>query len=158
MSDDLLLGIGQDADDRGRIRGTQVSLFDVSDLSDPVRIDQVTLEKGSNSTVEYDHRAFLHWAATGLAVLPIQSWGWDEGREKDEVFFGAIAVDVDTDGDLELMGEIVHPGGSSDGDVWDWQAQILRSVVVDGSLYTLSAKGLLKSDLNTLSDEAFVDF
>ena len=156
LGDGTLLGIGQDADDQGRVKGTQVSLFDVSDITDPVRLDQVSLNQGTNSTVEYDHRAFLYWADTGLAVLPVQSWGWDEGRSKDEVFFGALAVDVDTD--LEIMGRISHPGGSSDGEFWDWQAQIQRSVVVDGALYTVSAKGILKSDLNTLSEDAWVAF
>jgi uncharacterized secreted protein with C-terminal beta-propeller domain len=157
VSDELLLGVGQDADERGRIKGTQVSLFDVSDLSDPVRVDQVTLGEG-NSTVEYDHRAFLHWPETGLAVLPVQSWNWDERTDKESVFFGALGVDVDLDGDLEMIGEIVHPGGSSDGDFWDWQAQIQRSVVVGDALYTVSHKGILKSDLNTLSDEVWVPF
>ena len=57
LGDDLLLGVGQDADERGRVEGTQVSIFDVSDPANPERIAQLTLAKGSNSAVEYDHRA-----------------------------------------------------------------------------------------------------
>ena len=79
---DLLLGVGQDADERGRTKGTQLSLFDVSDPADPRRIDQVTLADGT-SEVEYDHHAFLHWPATGLTVVPFQRWFWGEPGGSD---------------------------------------------------------------------------
>ncbi len=157
VSDGLLLGVGQDATEEGRTLGTQVSLFDISDLENPRRIDQITLGEG-NSSVEYDHRAFLHWPETGLTVLPVQSWSWDERSGKEEVFFGAFGVDVDPEGELRPMGKITHPGGSSDGDAWDWMAQIQRSVVVDDSLFTVSLKGILESDLDSLDDQVWVPF
>lgn len=56
-----LLGIGQDADNSGRTRGTQISLFDVSDSSNPLRLDKVDI--GGASAAEYDHKAFLWWPA-----------------------------------------------------------------------------------------------
>ena len=40
---DLLLGVGQDASLEGRVEGLQVSLFDVSDPTDPIRVAQVRL-------------------------------------------------------------------------------------------------------------------
>jgi uncharacterized secreted protein with C-terminal beta-propeller domain len=157
LGDDLLLGVGQDATEEGRIQGTQVSIFDVSDLSDPQRIDQFTLAKGSNSSVEFDHRAFLYWAPEDLVVIPIQRWQWHEDDGKEEVFFGAIGIDV-TGGDIDEVGPIVHPGGESDKGVWDWMAQIQRSIVIGDDLYTVSMKGLLRSDLQTLEDEVFLNF
>ena len=157
LGNDLLLGVGQDADEQGRIEGTQVSIFDVSDLANPVRISKLTLAKNSNSTVEYDHRAFLYWEPADLAVIPVQSWSWDEREDIEEVFFGAIALDVSS-GDLREIGSIIHPGGVSDNGSWDWHAQIQRSIVVGEDLYTLSMKGLLLSDLDTLEDEVFLNF
>ena len=38
IGEDLLLGIGQDASEEGRPTGTQLSLFDVSDLRKPTRL------------------------------------------------------------------------------------------------------------------------
>ena len=157
LGDDLLLGVGQDADEQGRIEGTQVSIFDVSDLSDPERIAQLTLGKDTNSQVEFDHRAFLYWSPEDLVVIPIQSWHWDEREGKEEVFFGALGIDVGG-GDLDEIGPIVHPGGESDEGVWDWMAQIQRSIVIGDDLYTVSMKGLLRSDLRTLEDEVFLNF
>ncbi len=74
------------------------------------------------------------------------------------MFFGAFGVDVDPEGELRKVGAISHPGGSSDADAWDWMAQIQRSVVVDDSLFTVSLKGILESDLDSLDDQVWVPF
>ncbi len=152
VGEGLLLGVGQDADDDGVVRGTQVSLFDVAELSDPVRLDTHTLGEGTNSSVEYDHHAFLYWE--GLAVIPVQQWRWD-GKSED-VFVGAIGLEVGDDGTLREVAEISHADGRGKG--WDGGAQILRSLVVDDSLYTISHTGILQSSLDTLEEQARLDF
>jgi uncharacterized secreted protein with C-terminal beta-propeller domain len=152
VGDGLLLGVGQDASDTGQIKGTQVSLFDVSDPSDPVRVDTITLSEGSSSEVEYDHHAFLYWPETGLGVIPVQQWWWDS--EKETAFFGAVGFGIDGDA-LDEIRRIAHPGGD---DGWDHRAHIRRSIVIDGSLYTVSDSGIMKSDLDDLREEAWLGF
>lgn len=154
VGEGLLMGVGQDATDDGRVQGTQVSIFDVSDLSDPARIDTYTLSEGTSSQVEYDHHAFLYW--DDLAVIPVQQWWWDEDQGKDRAFIGAVALRVADDGEMSEAGKIVHPGG--DRTQWNWRAQILRSVAIGDSLYTISAEGILRSNLETLDEEAWTDF
>jgi hypothetical protein len=154
LADGLLMGVGQDATDEGQVRGTQVSVFDVGDLSDPKRIDTYTLGEGTNSQVEYDHHAFLYW--DDLAVIPVQQWWWDDGVGKEEAFMGAVGLRVGENGELSEVGTIVHPGG--DQVEWDWRAQVLRSIAIGESLYTISAKGILQSDLESLEDQAWLDF
>ena len=78
VGDGLLLGVGQDASKQGRIRGTQISLFDISDLDDPTRLHAERLGRDTHSEVEYDHHAFLWWPARSLAVLPVYGYGFDE--------------------------------------------------------------------------------
>jgi hypothetical protein len=151
VGEGMVLGVGQDATDDGQVRGTQVSVFDVSDLSDPVRLDTYTLGEGTNSQAEYDHHAFLYW--NGLAVVPVQQWWWD--GSKDSGFMGAVGLSVGADGELTELGKVVHPGGDKN---WDGRAQILRSVVVADSVYTISSKGMMKSSLDTLDTEAWLDF
>jgi uncharacterized secreted protein with C-terminal beta-propeller domain len=153
VGDGLIMGIGQDATDEGRIQGTQVSLFDVSDPANPMRIDQITLSEGTNSQLEYDHHAFLYWGPTGLAMVPIQQYMWDE--DKEEVFFGAIGFNVDGNG-LSEVRRFAHPGG--DSGEWDYRAQILRSVVVGDRVYTVSVKGIMTIDLNSLDEIDFLGF
>ncbi len=153
VGDGLLLGIGQDATETGQIQGTQVSLFDVSDPASPTRLDQITLSEGSSSQVEYDHHAFLYWEPTGLAMVPVQQWFWDE--DKDDVFFGAVGFELDG-ADLSEVRRFAHPGGESQE--WDWRAQITRSIVIGDKLYTISNKGIMSSDLATLDELSFLGF
>lgn len=152
LGEDLLLGVGQDATDTGQVLGTQVSVFDVSDPSNPERVDTYTLSEGSNSQVEYDHHAFLYWG--DLAVIPVQQYWWD-GKEETG-FSGALGLRVGSDGELQEVDRVIHPGG--DGKSWDYQAQILRTMVVGDSLYTISPKGVMKSALDTLDEQAWLDF
>lgn len=155
IGDDLLLGVGQDATEQGRTLGTQVSLFDVGDLDNPKRIAKLNLTDGGNSTVEYDHRAFLYWDKTGTVILPVQQYEWHTDHQ--HVFLGAMAVEVGGD-DLAKIGTLAHPGGQTRTGSYDWAAQIQRSIVVGDSLYTISLKGVMKTSLDSLSQEAWVPF
>jgi uncharacterized secreted protein with C-terminal beta-propeller domain len=143
---DLLLGVGQDAGSDGRVRGTQVSLFDVSDPAKPARVAARALSDGSSSDVEFDHRAFLWWGAKDLAVVPVSAYG-DGSRAP---FLGAIGFGV-TRAAITERGRIQHP----DAQV---PAQVTRSMVVGNRLFTLSDRGLLASDLETLQPGPWLPF
>jgi uncharacterized secreted protein with C-terminal beta-propeller domain len=72
LGDRLLLGVGQDATTQGRVLGTQVSTFDLSDLSAPVPVDTM-VEPRSYSEVETDSRQFTYLPELRTAVLPLMS-------------------------------------------------------------------------------------
>jgi uncharacterized secreted protein with C-terminal beta-propeller domain len=160
VGDGLLLGVGQDATEEGRTLGTQISLFDVSDAANPTRIHNYTFDDGY-STVEWDHRAFLHWPQTGLTVIPISAWSWDEETETESGFVGAIAVRATEDG-IEEVGRITHNPKeiADDADVEEfwWGPNIERSMVIGDSLYTYSYDGVLQSDLETVEPGPYVSF
>jgi beta propeller domain-containing protein len=143
---DRLLGVGQDATEEGRAQGSQAVLFDVSDPAAPKLLGRLALGGSSSSTVEYDHRAFLHWPPTGLAVLPLQSYG-ERGSDR---FAGAVGLGV-TRGGLREAGRIVHEGPPG-------TVPISRSLVAAGRLFTLSERGILASDLSSLAPIAWVPF
>ncbi len=141
----LLLGVGQEATSEGRLAGPQVSLFDVSDPARPARLAQKQLAANGSTATEYDPHAFLYWAPTRLAVLPVQTYGG--GRSAA----AAVGLHV-TRGGLAEAGRATHPG--TDGQ----DAPIERSLVVDGRLFTLSYAGLGVNDLGTLAPLAFTPF
>ncbi len=58
IGDDRLLGIGQDADDLGQTLGAQAAVFDVTDLTRPVRLDQRSFGPLTHAGAEDDPRAF----------------------------------------------------------------------------------------------------
>ena len=154
VGDGLLLGVGQDATEEGRRTGAQVSLFDVSDPASPRRLDQVGLGVGS-TTAEFDHHAFLWWAPRGLAVLPLQTY--------DPVPSSvAVGLSVDAGRGLGEAGRITHPqsgpGGGADKVAVEGTNFIQRSLVIGDALYTVSAAGILASDLGDLTERAWVGF
>jgi len=135
VGDDLLLGVGQEATDDGRVQGLQLSLFDVRDLAHPTRLHKLQLgARFSSSAVEWDHHAFLWWPATSLAVLPIES----------EPFSGAAGFRVSRAG-IEAVGRIAHEGST-------------RSVVVGDRLFTLSELGVKVSALDGFGERGRVAF
>jgi uncharacterized secreted protein with C-terminal beta-propeller domain len=143
VGDDLLLGIGQDATDEGRLVGAQASLFDVSDLRSPKRLDSLSLGKGW-SEAEQTHHAFLWWPKTRLAVLPLQSYG-------DAPFVGALGLRVQRSGGISIAGRVTHPTDR----VPAGSVAIRRSVVVGDVLYTVSDAGVRGSSLATFADLGF---
>ena len=68
-SDTRLIGIGRQADAMGHVGGTQVSLFDVSDLAAPTRLATFALT-AAVSDAEFDPHAFLYWPGSHLVVVP----------------------------------------------------------------------------------------
>ena len=100
VGDGLLVGVGRDADEDGRIQGFKLSLFDVSDPADPIEIDTWTLAD-AQSGVEWDHRAFLWWAPEQLMAVPVWSW-------RNEVPGGAAVFEVTAEAGLDYQGLITH--------------------------------------------------
>ncbi len=92
-----LIGIGQEGTEDGRTLGAKVSLFDVSDPSDPREVDNWVMED-SYTDVEWDHHAFLYWAPEQIMVMPLQDWS--------DNFAGAVVLKLD-DG-IREFGRIDH--------------------------------------------------
>ena len=100
LGPDHILGIGQEATNDGRTTGAKITLFDVSNLANPVDVDTWTAPN-SWTDAEWDHKAFLWWAPENLAVLPVQNW--------QEQFWGAVAFRIDLEaGTIEEAGRVSH--------------------------------------------------
>jgi hypothetical protein len=103
-----LVGVGQDADLRGGTRGAQAALFDVSDLTDPRRLDTVGYGFGTTAGAATDPRQFT-WLPDRRTVLTVIAddakgrTGWVSVLELDggdmenrmvEVEYGEEVADV----------------------------------------------------------------
>ncbi|XTZ13241.1 beta-propeller domain-containing protein [Micromonospora echinospora] len=134
-----LLGVGQEADERGTRQGLLVSLFDVTDPARPTRIAHYH-RAGSHSPAEHDPHALLFWPASGLVVLPVSGPG--SGGQ------GALVLRIDGSS-LTQLGWITHPGVGQRGG-------ILRSLIVGDTLWTLSDAGLQATDLVGLARRGWI--
>ncbi len=104
-----LLGIGQDADETGFQTGAQISSFDVADLADPTRTDQLGLGENSYSGIDWDKKAFTWWAPTNTAFVPISWWNYDEETQSEDNGAAVVVVTVAEDGTLVEQGRVEHP-------------------------------------------------
>lgn len=107
LPDGRLLGIGQAGDADGRILGAQASIFDVTDLDNPTKLDELLLGPDSSSSVEYDPRAFTWWSEENTFILPVSWWGWDEATSTDNSGSGAVLIEIEGDA-LTETGRISH--------------------------------------------------
>jgi hypothetical protein len=139
----LLLGVGRDATPEGRAQGVQVSVFDVSDPARPTRLHHLALPGSGSSSVEHDHHAFLWWAPTNLAVVPVSEVD-SEGR-----FTSGVLGLTATREAMRQAGRISRPGTSH---------PIERTVVVGTTLFTVSQGGIGSATLATMAERGWTAF
>jgi len=159
LGDGLLLGVGVDVStDTNEPTGAQVELFDVANAGSPKLLAKAALGAGSSTQVTYDHHAFLYWAPTNLAVLPMQSYVTTTlvpgagATSNGQSFAGAVAFHVSRSVGIGSPTQIVQDSvnGSTPA--------IERSIVIGNRLFTLSDSGVMASSLDTLQRQAFVPF
>ncbi len=125
LGDGLLMGVGMDGDDEGRISGAVVSLFDVSDPANPTQLDKLPLvdfptgfgesedffEGDSYTPVNHDARAFNYFNDT--AIVPVSWWRFVERPESDyggEERNGSEVVMIQVEDDMLVeVGRVAHP-------------------------------------------------
>lgn len=142
--EDHIIGIGRDASETGRQRGIKISLFDVTDVSDPREVASwIAEERFSQTAAEWEHKAFLFDRERELLVIPAYSHGYDYGSGSREQYNGALVFRI-TDDEIRLRGLIDH--GSSER---SYGPSVERSLYIGDLLYTKSPY-LLR--INSLGD------
>lgn len=123
IGENMIIGIGQEATEEGFTTGAKLTVFDVSDLANPVDLDTWTLDNAWTDA-EWSHHAFLYWAPENLAVIPIQSW--------QDRFWGAVAFRIDPDtGTITEAGRLSHEP-DKDVRVGATDCQVLGADVLEG--------------------------
>lgn len=128
VDDTHLLGFGRDADpDTGRVRGLQISLFDVSDMANPTQVDvhKFPLSDGwAWSEAEWDPHAFSYFAAQRIVALPVTGSDWSAGNGF-QTNFGLEVLEVDPEAGFSEIGRVAH------------QQQVRRSLRIGDYLYSI---------------------
>ncbi len=136
IGEDRLIGFGMDADEQtGRTRGMQLSVFDVSDLSNPIRDDVYLFNDGvgwSYSEALWDHHAFAYFPAQQILALPVHS------RDGGEV--QVFRITDAGDESIIRLGQVDH------------DSQVRRNVRIGEYLYSISETAV-KVDPIDLSGE-----
>jgi inhibitor of cysteine peptidase len=165
-----IIGIGKETEyeaeaDFSWYQGVKISLFDVSDVSNPVEIAKYEIgDRGTDSPILYDHKALLFDAEKNLLVIPVMVAELDSTQYDGEVpdwaygepvWQGAYVLDISLSG-IELRGRITHMEDNADlmnrGYYYGYQYEVQRSLYIDDALYTISSMKVKINNLETLAE------
>jgi inhibitor of cysteine peptidase len=162
-----IIGIGKETTDAGEFawyQGVKISLFDVSDVRNPVEISKLEIgDRGSGSPVLWDHKAFLFDRLRNLLVMPISVAEVDQSKypggvpanaRGEQVWQGAYVFDISIDNGLQVKGRITHieePTDLEQGYYYYYSPfSVERSLYIDDILYTISDAKIQMNDLENL--------
>ena len=165
--EDHIIGIGKETTDAGEFawyQGVKISLFDVSDVSNPVEISKLEIgDRRTDSPVLRDHKAFLFDRSRNLLVMPIlvaevdqskYSGGVPANAYGEYVWQGAYVFDISVGNGLQVKGRITHieaPTDLEQGYYYYYSPlSVTRTLYIDDVLYTISDAKIKMNDLENL--------
>ena len=178
--DNHIIGIGKDTvepqeeyswtRDFAWYQGLKIALFDVSDFENPKVESQVIIgDRGTDSPVLHDHKAFLFDREKELLVIPVRLHEIsDEIKDRNDgytgsmsgtfTFQGAFVYRLSLENGFEYRGRVTHMDDNEPPDDdrrWYWgssSSYISRSLYVENVLYTISDKMVKMNSLDDLSE------
>ena len=128
----------------------QVSLFNISDLTAPLRIAEYSFERFSASEAAFDHHAFAYYAELGLLSMPVATTRYqrvdsdgDGYRESTELVqasqLAIFSIDVNATDPTQLLtlkGQIDH------------DSRVRRSGFIGDKLYSIATGDIKAIDIS----------
>jgi len=132
----------------------KLSLFDVTNVTAPTEAAPPYIVKasGSDTSVLYDHKAFLFDKSKQLLALPISISGttWLNDTYYYSGFWqGEYIFNISLTNGFELKGNVTHQGTNMGQ--WDSSYWVKRALYIDDVLYTVSDKMVKMNSLVDLS-------
>ncbi|MFW6286146.1 MAG: beta-propeller domain-containing protein [Nanoarchaeota archaeon] len=158
-NEDFLIGIGYDTKESewGGVvnNGVKLSLFDVSDFSNPKEVDTYIVKgKYTDSIALYEHKAFLFDKDKNLLVIPVREHIEYDKEDSNRYYYNydisAFVFNIDESG-FELNGKVTHQEDKEYYSYWEKSSSsIQRTLFMDNVLYTISEEKVLSNDLTSL--------
>lgn len=166
--DDIhLIGIGKNTveaeeGDFAWYQGIKISMFDVSDVSNPKEIANISIgDRGTDSPVLRDHKALLFDKKLNLLAIPVLLAKINESKYPqgvplnaygEYVWQGLYVLNLNKNS-ITLKGRITHIENTEDlikaGYYFSSEYSVERSLYIDNVLYTISGN---KMKMNSLTD------
>jgi hypothetical protein len=146
----LILAIGQNATDQGQSTGLMISLFDVSDFSNPTRIREFAEDTKSHSAAQYDHRAFRYLPQSKLLIVPLYINTLWSSFTDPEFFDSFVVYNVDETQPFSKKFNISHVSGNDAATcMWSSNKLASRSLVFNGQVTTMKGHSVYSHSLDT---------
>jgi uncharacterized secreted protein with C-terminal beta-propeller domain len=133
-----IIGIGRETDEKGRVKGIKISLYDVTDTKNPIEISKYEVKgKWQSSSAERNHKAFLFSKKRNLLVIPMNIY-----ENMRENFNGVYIFNI-TNSSITLRGKI---------NLGEESYNTARSLYINEYLYTISDTVLIINKLDYLKE------
>jgi uncharacterized secreted protein with C-terminal beta-propeller domain len=148
---DMLIAVGVDTDSWG----IKLSLFDVSDFTQPALVSEHLIGAGSYTQAAYDHHAFTWFEEEKTLAIPVTLWNASvDSFGPSDIFNGLELFNVTAQQGIQPYAAIDHdlfyeePNSGN----WFYPEGIRRSFFVSDEamnsyIYSISGRGLLVNDL-----------
>lgn len=173
LSDDAILTIGLGPADEETGLGldwgnTRLSLFNVSNFSDPQETQTLSLSPVEDPTdgwtwawseATWEHKAFQYWAPKGMLAVPLNTYRYDYYYDEDGHYHyeydwvsKLMIVNITEEG-MELHGEVDH-SQFYDTEEYHWWSSynIRRSIFMGDYIYAISHAGVTVTHLDSLEE------
>lgn len=174
LGENYLLGFGEDSVEKSYINwegkqevvaystGLKMSIFDVSDYSNPKEIHSVKIGgRGSYSELLYNHKALLLDEDKKIIAFPA-SVNKEAGYYSDGTpmygeleFSGALVYNIDVKDGFELKGKISHEGEDKYS---KYGSNIQRIIYIGDKFYTISNGAIKSTNMNTMEEVSYLKF
>lgn len=141
--------------------GVQISLFDVSNISNPTLIQNSVIDEESYSEVQYDYHAFRYLHLNKVVIIPVSVYPRFSENMTD-LFDGFFIYYVDEDEGIHKIKDVVHADESFVSLCGCFSSAYLepRSMVFDSKLVTFKGHTVINSGdiFSTNSTEWLINF
>jgi uncharacterized secreted protein with C-terminal beta-propeller domain len=153
--ENTLIGLGKDVIDKGdqgiEVLGLKLSLFDVTEPTEPKELSAITLGgRGSDTAALYDYKAFLFDKEKNLLVIPaaLTATGNIDYRQdfQGSVIFNVTAKSIKERGRVTFR--LVNEMSSQNNYIDD---TVRRNIFIGDTLYSLSPATIKASQLTSLA-------
>jgi inhibitor of cysteine peptidase len=157
-----IIGIGRDTVEKdGRVlqQGIKLALFGVSDVSNPIVVDEVIIgDKNTRSAALGNHKAFFFDSEKGVLSIPISGKAnaldnelIGSNSKNTQNWFGFYVYGLDSLQGFDLKGQVEHQ--TDDDKIYYSNLYGPRSFYIDDSLYTVSHTYLKINNMENISKE-----
>jgi len=140
LGEDFMLGIGY-GDNSGGTQGLKISIYDISDKSNPVVFDEIIFDYSehgwASSTVTYNHKDLLVSLSKGIIALPFTTHNFnDNGFSYGS---GILVYNINLETGFTFNGYVTHAVDSADEES-AYDVYVYKSKFIDEYFYTISNK------------------
>jgi uncharacterized secreted protein with C-terminal beta-propeller domain len=138
--------------------GMKISLFDVSDLANPIEKDVAIVgEQGTYSPLQYDHKALFQHQETNLFGFPITVYEATKDGYGEYAAQGALVYEITAEKGIQEVGNMIQ-AKNPDYPYEEWEKSVQRMLYVGDYLYTISMEEIRSYDLKTFKEVGVISY